>query len=322
MGGKPLRVLIVTPAPPKSRLGNRITALRWSRLLREAGHEVVIAQRFDRQRCDALIALHARRSHDSVARFRRLRPHSPLILALTGTDLYGDIHRDESARLSLDWAHRYILLQEAGVEELPSRLQDRARVIVQSVQPPRGLPLPSRRGRFEVCVVGHLREVKDPFRAAEAARRLPEGSRVRILHVGGAMTRQMEERARDEERVNPRYEWLGELSHGRTLRLIARSRLMVLSSRMEGGANVVCEALAYGTPVISSHISGSIGLLGADYPGYFPFGDTPALTRLLSRSEESIEFLDSLCQAGRSRAHLVDPAQERTSLVNLLAEFD
>ena len=317
-----MRVLIVTPAPPKSRLGNRITALRWSRLLREAGHEVVITQRFDRQRCDALIALHARRSHDSLARFRRLRPHSPLILALTGTDLYGDIHRDESARLSLEWAHRYILLQEAGIEELPRCLRDRARVIVQSVRPPKGLPLPPRCGRFEVCVVGHLREVKDPFRAAAAACLLREGSMVKILHVGGAMTAQMETRARDEERNNPRYEWLGELSHGRTLRLIARSRVMVLSSQMEGGANVVCEALACGTPVISSHISGSIGLLGAAYPGYFPYGDTTVLARMLSRSEESPEYLESLRQAGRSRAHLVDPTHERDSLQSLLAEFE
>ena len=88
------------------------------------------------------------------------------------------------------------------------------------------------------------------------------------------------------------------------------------------GVAIVLWRSACGPPVISSHISGSIGLLGADYPGYFPYGDTTVLARMLSRSEESAEYLESLRQAGRSRAHLVDPAHERDSLQSLLAEFD
>jgi len=315
-----MRILIVTPAAPKSRAGNRMTALHWSRLLRDVGHQVAIAQRFDRQRCDALIALHAWRSHDSVARFHRLRPESPLILALTGTDLYGDIHHDESAQQSLELADRFIVLQQAVLDELPARFRRRTHVIVQSARPPRGSPPPTRRGCFEVCVVGHLRDVKDPFRAAEAARLLPTESAVRILHAGGALSSEMETRARREARDNPRYQWLGNLPHGQALRLIARSRAMVLSSQMEGGANVVCEAMACGTPVISSRISGTIGLLGADYPGYFPFGDTTALADLLTRCENRPEFLESLLTGVRRRAHLVDPDTERTALVDLLTQ--
>ena len=316
-----LRVLVVTPAPPGSRSGNRITALRWARLLREAGHDVVIAERFDRQRCDVLIALHARRSHASIARFRRLRHDCPLILAMTGTDLYDDIHHDAKAQESLTLADRIIVLQEAGRAELPLACREATHVVVQSVRLPKRLAkrLARPRGdRFEVCVVGHLREVKDPFRAAEAARLLPDDSGVRIEHAGGALSEVMATRARDEMRHNKRYEWLGELSHAQALRLIARCRVMVLSSQMEGGANVICEALACGTPVISSQISGSVGLLGRDYGGYFAFGDTAGLAAQLRRCETSAAYLDELTQACRRRAYLVDPAHERHALTRLL----
>ena len=65
-----MRLLIVTPAPKGSRKGNRITADRWLRLLRELGHRVAIADEFRDQPCDVLIGLHARKSAASIWRFR------------------------------------------------------------------------------------------------------------------------------------------------------------------------------------------------------------------------------------------------------------
>ena len=315
-----LRVLIVTPAPPGSRSGNRVTALRWSRILRGLGHPTHIATAFERQRCDLMVALHARRSRDSILRFRRLRPDRPLVLALPGTDLYGDIHTDVGARDSLQRADRLILLQEAGATELPERLRSRARVIVQSLRAPRR---PSRpvRGAFQVCVLGHLRSVKDPLRAAAASRRLPPASRVRVVQAGGALEEDLAVQARREEDRNDRYRWVGELPRWQALRLLSRSHLLALTSRMEGGANVVCEALAHGVPVVSSEISGSIGLLGPGYPGYFPVGDTGALAALLSRAEADTAFYERLRLACRERASLVDPKRESEAWSALLAEL-
>lgn len=166
---------LITPAPARSRRGNRWTALRWARLLRELGHGVVIEEEYRGRRCDALVALHARRSFRSIERFRREHPDAPLIVALTGTDLYGDIHADPQARQSLEMASRLIVLQPLGIEELPARLRGRACVIMQSAERPRGVISPRQDG-FEVCVNGHLRPVKDPFRAAKAARLLPGSS--------------------------------------------------------------------------------------------------------------------------------------------------
>ena len=315
-----MRILIVTPAPPRSRKGNRVTALNWSRILRGLGHQVNVVQSFGRQRCDLMIALHARHSYPSIERFRRLRPQLPLVLALTGTDLYGDIHADAQARHALDLADRLIVLQPRGTEELPHHVRHRTRVIYQSISAPPGRFRP-RRDAFEVCVVGHLRPVKDPFRTAEAARLLPETSRLQVLHIGGALSADMERRAVSEAATNPRYRWLGELSRGQTVRAIARCRLLVLTSEMEGGANVVCEALVCGVPVVSSHIAGSVGLLGEDYPGYFPFGNTGALAALLHRCETDGGFYNSLREDCIARASVLDPADERRRWASLLHEL-
>jgi hypothetical protein len=166
---------LITPAPARSRRGNRWTALRWARMLRELGHRVVIEEEYRGRRCDALVALHARRSFRSIERFRREHPDAPLIVALTGTDLYRDIRTNPQARRSLAMASRLVVLQPLGVEELPAKLRSRARVILQSAERPRGIASP-RKDVFAVCVNGHLRPVKDPFRAAKAARLLPGSS--------------------------------------------------------------------------------------------------------------------------------------------------
>ena len=315
-----MRILIVTPAPPGSRKGNRVTAMRWRRILRELGHTVAVAEEFGRQQCDLLVALHARRSAASLARFAAAHPERPIVLALTGTDLYRDIQTDPEARRSLELADRYVVLQELGAAALPERFRGRARVIYQSIVPPSREPS-SRARTFNLSVVGHLRPVKDPFRAAEASRLLPPGSRIRVRHAGAALSDDMAVRALREQRENRRYRWLGELPRWRAVREIARSRALVLTSEMEGGAHVVCEAIACGVPVLSTRIDGSVGILGEDYPGYFPVGDTRALADLMLRCEKDDLFLRRLRRHCSERAALVDPERERRSWGELLAEL-
>jgi putative glycosyltransferase (TIGR04348 family) len=314
------KVCLVTPAPPGSRQGNGVTARRWARILRELGRRVTVVQEYRGERCDLLVALHALRSAPSVERYASAHPGAPLVLALTGTDLYGSIHTHAAARRSLTLATRLIVLQPLGAEELPEGVRSRVRVIYQSVPAPRVRVAPNRT-RFEVGVLGHLRPVKDPFRTALAARLLPPASRLRVLHLGAALSEDMAEQARAEAAVNPRYRWLGELPRWRALRVLGRCRLLVLTSESEGGANVVSEALAVSVPVVSSRIAGSVGLLGADYPGYFPVGDTKALARLLERAETDAGFYQVLSDWCARLGPLVDPARERRSWADLLREL-
>ncbi len=221
-----MRVGIITPAPPRSRHGNRVTALRWAGILRSLGHRVTIAQSYEGESYDLLIALHALRSHDAIKRFHCERPDRPLIVALTGTDLYRDLPRSERARLSLEVATRLIALQPKALDELPEHLRAKTRVIYQSVKPfPAISNLKSQVSNFQVCVIGHLREIKDPFRAAMAARLLPASSRVRIIHAGGEMNEKMAERARREMEINPRYRWIGERPRWRVRQILMSSQL-------------------------------------------------------------------------------------------------
>ena len=314
-----MRIILVTPAGAGSRSGNRVTAVRWARIFRSLGHRVTVQTQWDGAPADLLIALHAWRSAASVTRYRSRFPARPLIVALTGTDVYRFLHSDEeTTRRSVEDADVLIALHDLVQEALPAEFRAKVRVVHQSVPNPGRLRRPSRRS-FDVCVVGHLRQEKDPMRAAYAARAMPEASRLRVLHAGGARDPNWAELARREMACNRRYRWLGEVPGWRVRRLYARTHAMVISSVMEGGPNVVSEAVVAGLPVIASRISGNVGLLGPDHPGYYPPGDTEALRARLWRAESEPGFLDDLARHGAGRAPLFAPEREEEAWRRLLA---
>ncbi len=313
------KVVIVTPAAPGSRSGNRNTATRWARILRRLGHDVDITTEWRGEGADIMIALHARRSHASVQAFHDDAPDKPLILALTGTDLYRDIRTSMQAQHSLDLATRFVVLQEVGPEELTPAQRALARVIYQS-EVARVPHRPPQR-TFRVCVLGHLREEKDPFRAGLALRHVPADLRFELIQAGKPMSPEMEAEARTLMRTESRYRWIGEVPHWKALRLLAGSHVMVISSRMEGGAHVVSEAIAHGVPVIASDIAGNRGMLGADYPAYYPLEDEYALARMLLRAYYEPAFLARLASAVQARRPLVAPEREVEAWQRLLAEL-
>lgn len=312
-----MRIAIVTPTKTASRTGNRITANRWARLLRSLGHRVSVFTEYDGGRFDVLIALHAVKSARSIFQFRRDFPKGLIVLALTGTDVYGNV-RSPSATRSLELADRIVVLQPLAIARLQQRHRRKATVIYQSVEATTTSPARCHRS-FRIIVVGHLRAVKDPFRTAMAVRSLPKSSRIEVLHFGAALTDAMRRRALQEQHRNARYRWIGERPRYVVKKKLAESDLFVLTSRQEGGANVVGEAIVMGTPVISSRIAGSIGLLGARYPGYFPVGDTRALTDLLLRAEMESAFYNRLQTACLSLVPLFDRRRERESWKKLLS---
>jgi putative glycosyltransferase (TIGR04348 family) len=314
----PKKILIITPAPRGSRKGNRISAERWARLLRELGHDARVREHWDGRRCDAAFVLHARRCADDLREVRQRCPRAAIILCLTGTDLYDDIHHDERARESLFIADALLVLQELAVRQLPPELHSRVHVVHQSVTPPASLPGKSVR-HTDICVVGHVREVKDPLRAALAARELPPSSSVRVLLAGGVIEPHWQARIRREAASNPRFQYLGELPAAGAQRLIARSHALVVSSRLEGGANVISEACVLGTPILASRMDGNVGLLGPDYPGLFEVGDTGGLAALMRRLEVDPAFTARLAARCRKLAPRFSPARERQALKKLLA---
>jgi putative glycosyltransferase (TIGR04348 family) len=318
-----VNILIVHPGGTELHTGNRTTAERWALLLRELGHQVQLANDWSGSdqagSYSLLVALHARRGFAAIDRFHRARPEVPIVVALTGTDLYRDIENSPEARQSLEIATRLIVLQPLAMEALPPHLRERCRVVFQSAEAAEDAE-PADANVFCVCVLSHLRGVKDPLRAAYAARDLPADSRVQVLHAGGALDPELVHEAEAEQRRNPRYRWLGALPRERALRLLAGSQLLALTSYLEGGANVISEAIAAEVPVVSALIPGSVGLLGAGYPGYFEAGDTRGLRLLMERAETDTNFYGELKGLVRTLKPLFDPGRERESWRALLSE--
>ncbi|MFC3451311.1 selenoneine biosynthesis selenosugar synthase SenB [Amycolatopsis speibonae] len=304
------------PVPEASDYGNGVTARRWARLLRDLGHEVRVVQDYDGGHHDLLIALHARKSEAAIRAFTEACPDAPIVIALTGTDLYPDLVTAGVDLSLLERAARIVVLQSQGVLQVPPGLRSRTRVITQSMPPISG-EAPAG-DRFEIAFLAHARPVKDPLRLSEAVRLLPPSSRIAVTHVGGVREDDIGDRLRAE---NPRYTWLGPLPRPKALAVLARSRLLVLTSLHEGGANVVTEALAAGVPIVSTRIPGSVGLLGEDYAGYFPVGDTAALAAVLDAVEHDrnglYQQLRRQCAARRASA---DPERETEAWERLLAE--
>lgn len=305
---------LVTPALAAANNGNWQTASRWARML-AADYRVRLVAEWtaeDGAHDDALLALHARRSAASVAAFAAARLGRPLLLALTGTDLYRDIQVDARAQRSLALAQRLIVLHERAVDDLPAAHRAKAVVCFQSSAARRTLPKSGR--HLRALMVGHLRHEKAPQLLFDAARRLAPRADIRIDHIGAALDPALGRAAQACAAACPHYRWLGALPHRAVLGHIQRAHLLVSSSRMEGGAQVVIEAVRSGTPVLASAIPGHLGLLGPGYGGLFPDGDAAALAALLLRARDDPAMLPALRAQCDARAPLFDPARERATL--------
>ncbi len=315
-----MHIMLITPAPPGSRAGNRATAERWGRLLEREGHSVNVVTDYQDEPCDLLIALHAWRSHQAVKSFRTEHPDTPVIVALTGTDIYDHQYRFPEETLgSMALADCLIGLHHRVKSDIPERFAEKLVTVLQSADQPQP-PRAENPDHFQVCVIGHLRDEKDSLRAALASRLLPDDSSIRVINAGKPHSAEWQARTLEEQAANPRFEWLGEMDKPGIEKLMQRSRLMVISSVMEGGANVVSEACRAGLPVIASDISGNIGLLGDDYPGYFRTGDEQDLAHLLAKVEKSPELLAELTGRVGLLAADFTSENEQASLAAALAK--
>lgn len=324
MNSKP-SLCLVTPALADANNGNWQTARRWARML--AGQYAVRVVRAwpdtptADDGTDLLLALHARRSAGSIAAWAQAHPHRPLVVALTGTDLYRDIDTDADAQRSLEQATRLIVLQELGSQALPAPLRPKCRVVLQSST--RRQTLAKSPAHLNAVVVGHLRDEKWPQTVFEAAQLLRPDEGITITHIGRELDPALGRLALATQAACPHYRWLGGLPHEATRRRIQRAHVLVHPSRMEGGAHVIMEAALCGTPVLASHIDGNVGMLGTGYGGYYPPGDAAALVRLLRACRAGqqnpdgglLATLHAQCEA---RAPLFEPAAERAALLRAL----
>ena len=311
------KIVLVSPATAQANNGNWHTAHRWSTFLSEHC-DIAITQGWTAtdDPADAMIALHARRSATSIHAWAAQHPGKPLIVVLTGTDLYQDIAFDTSAQQSLHLATHLVVLQEAGLAALPKALRSKARVIYQSA--PRLVPAVKSARRLTAVMVGHLRDEKDPLTFMQAAR-LCDSKSIHFEQIGDGLDAQLASAAKAVAADVANYKWLGGLPRAQTRQHIKRAHVLVNSSVMEGGAHVILEAVQSGTPVLASHISGNVGMLGADYAGYFEVGDAAGLAALVKRCGTEPAFLARLQSQCARRAELFEPALEKRHVLNLIS---
>lgn len=266
-----------------------------------------------------MIALHARRSHDSIARWYQMRGSHGLMVILTGTDLYRDIRDDSHAKLSLQMAQRLIVLQSAGLDELTHSQRAKTSVIYQSTTKRKTLVKTSR--HLRAVMVGHLRTEKSPETLFEAAKLLTKHKNIFIQHIGAGLDSGLADSARSTATLCRNYKWLGALGHSQTRTLIQRAHVLIHASTMEGGAHTIMEAIRSGVPVIASQIPGNVGMLGNDYSGYFPVGAANRLADTLLRCRESTDLLDELKLQCARRESLFDPDTERSNLIDAIEKL-
>lgn len=314
-------VLIITPALAQANNGNWQTAWRWSRLL-QRDYRTTVASSWqgegegEGEGADVMLALHARKSAPSALAWAHKGRAQALAVVLTGTDLYRDIHADESAQRALQVAGQLVVLQERGMDALAPALQPKARVIFQSAK--RRVTLDKPKRHLRALMVGHLRDEKDPETYWRAAARLMDRPDVLLDHMGAALEPHWRHAAEQTAQRCPAYRWLGGLPHGQARQHIQRAHVLVHPSKMEGGAHVILEAVQSGTPVLASRIDGNVGMLGPHYAGYFALGDDAALAKLLLRCRDDAAFLPLLRQQCEARAPLFEPAREQQLLLQLV----
>ena len=330
------KLVIVSPALADANNGNWQTAQRWRRLLRPH-HTVRIVRQWPdgphAQHDDAMLALHARRSAESIEAWGQAhasahpaepKPTHGLAVVLTGTDLYQDIQTDRYAQRSLQWAQSLVTLQDRGPVALPLGMRNRAVVVLQSTGAWQTLAKPS--APLRAVMVGHLRDEKSPQTLFAAARLIAPDEGIVIDHIGSALDAALGAQARVTEQACPHYRWWGELTHPQVRRRIQRAHVLVHTSRVEGGAHVLMEAVRSGTVVLASRIDGNVGMLGEDYAGYFEWNNAAQLVQLLRRCRDAVrnpagqdDLYTQLQRQCAQRAPLFSAEAEQAALLQLVS---
>jgi putative glycosyltransferase (TIGR04348 family) len=311
-------VEVVVPVLATAGSGNSVTGERYAKLFADLGHRSTIVGH-PSGRADVVVALNAYRSAQAI---HAAGDDSLVVVVLTGTDVYRFLESDRNVVLrALDRADRLVGLNDRIGENLEARHRARLDIIHEGAARStvdRGVD-PTE---VSVVVVGHLRDEKDPQTVAAAVRDLPAASRISVHHYGAAHTDEWATWARAEERSNGRYRWHGEVPRDQLDAIYARSHVLVNSSTCEGGANAISEAVMAGLPILASDIPGNVGVLGDDYPAYFPVGDPVSLRASLVEIEHRQARTRDLEAAVAGIQKRLDPELERQRWSALFERMD
>ncbi|MDA7526020.1 glycosyltransferase [Verrucomicrobiales bacterium] len=304
------RILLACPYPLDSPRGNSVSANRIIGILEGLGHTVIpISGRTSSEGSgDLLIALHARKSATAIESFHAKHPQRPVIILLTGSDLYADLEGPPENRATvkqtLALATRLVVAQGASIADIPETFRDKARVVPKSLLTKVPTRMKNRSpGLLNVVLSSHLRPAKAPLLVLESLALLPKSIAVQVDHYGHAEDPDLGRYALNASKIpRSKYSWHGNKPHKEMLATFAQADLLLNTSQVEGGANTLCEAIQMGLPCLATSIPANAGMLGEDYPGLFPMDDAQALAMLIERSTSDADFHDQLTLKVEMRA--------------------
>ena len=307
---------VVVPKLAAAGAGNQVTATRYERLFTELGYRTQSVVEPTGQ-ADVVVALNAYRSGPAIS---TVADHVPVVVVLTGTDVYRFMDEHPArVRGSLDRATRLVGLNDRVGDTLTT--SDRAKLTIIKEGAAVGAPRRPDASAFDVAVIGHLRDEKNPKLVAEAVADLGPNSPVRVRHYGDAYSEQWSVWADAETAANTNWEWCGYVPRDELGEVYATSNLLVNSSEMEGGANVISEAVMARLPILASEIPGNVGVLGSSYPGYFAPDDANDLRTELLRLQADADRLEQLTAAVEERTQEFTEEREQQGWQHLLAEL-
>ena len=303
-------IIVGTPYPLDSAKGNVVSATRIAGLL---GGLAIHSPEANLEGAETVIALHARKSFSLIEK-AAAKPGCKLIVLLTGTDLYDDIPAgNQNALKSLALADALVVAQESSIADIPAEYRSKAHVCHKSMTIDLPAPPPRREEKL-ITIVGHLREIKNPFVAVLPALELG----FEVVQLGRALEPGFAEKAQDLTQAHSSYSWLGGVSREESLHWLSRSTATINSSLMEGGANSVLEALHCDCPVIASDIPGNRGILGDTHPALFSPDDHATLSSHLRSLGNDSAFRQRILSCQSSRKSLFTPEQETSDWLNLI----
>ncbi len=348
-----MKILYLDPALPETTSGNSSTSTRITEHWRNLGHDVSslsVRGKLPEDEAhirklitgsDLLVALHATYCHSILKIWHDLQKPVPLILIVSGTDLFEPILESGEVSTEFSWASEEssrIVTLAAGLDAYypEVRRQEwgaKTRVIYQGAEPVKWNC--QQYDPQQAVVIGHLRSVKDPLlpvRAVEILRekRIQEQAalkdvRLTIQHFGKILDLNLKaqmESAQVQLASGPvRWQWNGPVSETGIRQVMSSAPLLIMPSLHEGGANVVGKFLVSGLPIVASRVAGNTGILGEDWPALFDAGDPQALADLLLRWNLEPQFREQISRAAKNLADQHDLRREEQRWSDLFGEL-
>lgn len=303
-----------------SNTSHMVTAERWEKMLSGFGYSVRLTTGKHPISGDVVFLFEPGNSFRPWDHRPSDRRRYPLIVVLDGCDLQRLEREDARILAAAEAADRLIVSQQSCAKALPSHLHSKTVVVQPSHPAPVAIPSQSKSINC-VSVLSDMDRGDTVLSVADAATRLDNASRVRVVHAGAARHATLNKAAKELMLESERYCWVGSLPHHSAVGQLSRSWMLVIPTTRQGGGNAMTEAIAHGIPILAARSGAAEDCLGETYPGFFDEGDAEAIMAQISRAENDVRFYRSLRSVADKRLVDVSPERERNDLKTFIGSL-